>query len=428
MGEARNEEGTEVEEALEEEELEEDAREHEERLARVQEVSGAFSPGAPVTSQDLFAGRIEQMAQLNNLVSQRGMHGALYGERGVGKTSLAAVVSQILTARGHLTVRVSCGAGDSFSVVARRVFSEIVLTTKRAEPGFGDRTRVNTESAEQLLGDDDQITPDRVRHALEIVSKAGPVVVFIDEFDRLVDGDTRAPFADLIKGLSDYVVPATVVLVGVADDVNELVAEHRSVERSIQEILMPRMSMDESLDIVRRGLGAVGMSIEDQPHQRIARLSKGLPHYTHLLAQEAAINAAWNKRNDVVGDDVDTAIESAIDKAQQTVKNDYDQATYSAHASALYAQVLLACALAPKDDLGFFAPVDVREPLSKLVDRKVGIPTYQGHLKAFTTEKRGRVLQRRGEPWRWRYRFTEPLLEPFVLIKGLRDDARKKSG
>jgi Cdc6-like AAA superfamily ATPase len=392
--------------------------------ARVTDIGQAFSPGAPITSKDLFSGRVVQMAKVLEVVSQRGGHGVLYGERGVGKTSLAAVVSEMLRAQRRLTVRVNCSAGDSFAGAWRRVLGEISLTSETPQVGFGDKTRVTIASAESLLGEE-PVTPDRVRRALGVLSDLAPVVVFVDEFDRL-DRDARAPFADLIKALSDYVVNATVILVGVAEDVNELIAEHRSVERSLTEVLMPRMSPKESKQIVERGLQSISMTIEPGALESITRLSKGLPHYTHLLAQEAAISSAWQQRNEVTETDLRVAVENAIDKAQQTVKNDYHKATYSPRKINLYPFVLRACALASKDDLGFFAPADVREPLSELLKRKADIPIFQQHLNAFTLAGRGEVLQRRGEPRRFRYRFTDPLLEPFVILRGLRDDAQQR--
>lgn len=48
-----------------------------------------FTPGSPVNERDLFSGRIEQIQSVLDAVTQRGYHAVLYGERGVGKTSLA---------------------------------------------------------------------------------------------------------------------------------------------------------------------------------------------------------------------------------------------------------------------------------------------------------------------------------------------------
>jgi DNA polymerase III gamma/tau subunit len=52
-----------------------------------------FTPSAPIDNQALFAGRVNQLNRIIGAVSQRGQHAILFGERGVGKTSLANVLS-----------------------------------------------------------------------------------------------------------------------------------------------------------------------------------------------------------------------------------------------------------------------------------------------------------------------------------------------
>ncbi len=59
------------------------------------DVNEAFSPGAPVQERDLFAGRIEQLRALVDSVQQRGRHAIVFGERGVGKTSLANILAHL---------------------------------------------------------------------------------------------------------------------------------------------------------------------------------------------------------------------------------------------------------------------------------------------------------------------------------------------
>ena len=50
----------------------------------IRQINGAFTPGAPIDSKDLFAGRISQVQKVLNVVFQKGTHAALFGERGVG--------------------------------------------------------------------------------------------------------------------------------------------------------------------------------------------------------------------------------------------------------------------------------------------------------------------------------------------------------
>jgi ABC-type molybdenum transport system ATPase subunit/photorepair protein PhrA len=57
------------------------------------QASTVFQPRTPITGKDLFAGRWAELTDISDAVHQAGLHVAIYGERGVGKTSLANVVS-----------------------------------------------------------------------------------------------------------------------------------------------------------------------------------------------------------------------------------------------------------------------------------------------------------------------------------------------
>src|SRR4051794_24678414 len=53
-----------------------------------------FHPSAPIEENDLFAGRITQANGLLDAIYQKGQHAVLFGERGVGKTSLSNIVEK----------------------------------------------------------------------------------------------------------------------------------------------------------------------------------------------------------------------------------------------------------------------------------------------------------------------------------------------
>jgi len=388
-------------------------------LQRQRQVKNAFSPTAPINQRDLFAGRTEQMIALIDGVDEAGQHLVLFGERGVGKTSLAAVASSIIGANA-LTVRVNCQSGDTFSSVWRRAFNEIQITSQVEGVGFGSNPKESVQTVLQALELPDELSPDHVRATLTILARPRPVVVFFDEFDRMADPQVHGQFADAIKTLSDQGVRATIVIVGVADNVSELISEHASVERGLAQINMPRMSPSELAQIVERGLASVGMSAKPDAVRRITRLSQGLPHYTHLLAQQAALAAMSRGADEVRASDVRHAIVKSTERTQESIANLYYSATYSAREKNIYKQVLLACALAPADDRGFFAATAVRETLSRILGRKVEIPQFAGHLNAFAGE-RGPVLSKFGVQRKFRYRFTNPLLQPYVVMRGFED-------
>jgi hypothetical protein len=43
-------------------------------------------------------------------------------------------------------------------------------------------------------------------------------------------------------------------------------------------------------------------------------------------------------------------------------------------------------------------------------------------LNEFSDKKRGRILRKIGERRRYRYRFSDPLMQPFVIMRGVVDD------
>lgn len=385
-------------------------------LDRLRLVGEAFRPAAPIDRRSLFSGRSEQISELFSIAAQPGQHAVIFGERGVGKTSLAAVTAEMFKSANILVARATCDISDDYGSVWRKAFDELRLHTTTQKVGFTGGTQETSRSLAGLLGDD--VTPNSVRNALEQISTQRDVVIFIDEFDRLQDAAGRVLFADTIKTLSDRVVRATVALIGVADSVSELVREHRSVERALAQIHMPRMTRQELAEIATRGIELAQMAIRPDAVRRIATLSQGLPHYTQLLTQLAAQAALAARRTVVSGRDVDVAVGRALERAQQSVVEAYQEATADTRKS-IYPQVLLACALAPEDDFGLFTPTDVREPLSRILGKPHKTASFARHLDELSQESRGEVLQKYGTGRTSRYRFLNPLLQPYVAMRGV---------
>lgn len=115
-----------------------------------------------------------------------------------------------------------------------------------------------------------------------------------------------------------------------------------------------------------------------------------------------------------------------MDNAQQSIRNSYQQATTSPRKDTLFKQVLLACAVADVDALGYFASSDVREPLTKIMGKHYDIPNFSQHLDKFSSEDRGNVLAKTGKQRRFRFRFNNPLLQPFVIMRGMADGMLKE--
>lgn len=381
-------------------------------------VGQVFSPAAPINRQDLFAGRHEQMESLIDIAFERGQHAIVVGERGVGKTSMATVMTTVFGAKGtKLAVKVSCDVTDTYESIWRKVLDEFDFVAGSSEfitDGMIDRIRsITGRSARDLT-----LTPNDVCKALRLVTAVKECVIFLDEFERLRDRQTTAIFAETLQMLSDQQVAATVIIVGVADSIQELLSEHSTIEPALVQVHMPRMSPSELQEIVRRALSFVEMSIEDEALDLITRISSGLPHFTHLIAQIAARAAIDDRDQSIATGHVHNSLEILVDKTQGTILGAYNTATFS-HRKTLFPQVLLAAALAETDDHGYFAAADLVVPLSHIARRPYDIPAFSRHLHALANANRGHTLQRKGSDHRYRFRFANPLLQPYVLMRGL---------
>jgi Cdc6-like AAA superfamily ATPase len=391
-----------------------------EQLRRFEALSEAFRPAAPINRRTLFSGRTTQLADILGVVEQPGQHAIVFGERGVGKTSLVTVAAEVLAAGDILTARATCDRSDDFGAVWWKLLDQIAILVTRPGVGFGAEPRRESRSASGLLGGSS--TPYAVKQSIRAVAGDRRVVVFIDEFDRLASDEARLLFADTIKTLSDELGQATVVLVGVADTIDELVSEHQSIERALVQIHMPRMSPEELLEIVERGMETAMLTIDRDAAETIARLAQGLPHYSHLLGQLSGRIAVEDLRTKVHVGDVQVAVEEAIEKTQQSVLETYRRATAETRAT-LYPKVVLACAMARGDEYGFFGVTDVSEPLGEISGKRYTAKSFAHHLDELAGPDRGNLLQKRSGLGNARYRFGNPLLQPYVLMRGLAEGA-----
>jgi hypothetical protein len=97
-----------------------------------------FTPGAPINEKDLFAGRSEQVEKIIDAVSQRGCHAILYGERGVGKTSLSNMISASLANRLSFVIsRTNCDVSDSYSSLWTKALKDIEASDWISWPAIG---------------------------------------------------------------------------------------------------------------------------------------------------------------------------------------------------------------------------------------------------------------------------------------------------
>ena len=76
----------------------------EDAAAKRHEANELFTPSAPIAIAELFAGRQLQASKILDAIGERGRHIILFGERGVGKSSIAQI-TPFLVPRGARPVK-----------------------------------------------------------------------------------------------------------------------------------------------------------------------------------------------------------------------------------------------------------------------------------------------------------------------------------
>lgn len=383
------------------------------KFQRIAQANQVFTPGYPVSHKDLFAGRMEQLQRVLDTLNSPGRHPVLFGQRGVGKTSLANVLGQVL--KNLLSVKVSCDGSDTFATVWNRVLLTASVNFRQKALGFTGDDSTKTMSLAEALGHDPTTTkPAEIADLLRRMNS--PAVVILDEFDKLAATGAKAAFADLIKIVSDTAPLVTIVLVGVAENIHELVGEHASIERNLVHVELPLMSDTEIQTIYTKGLEKLHVPYDESVVAQIARLSGGFPHYAHLLGL-SSVKALVNSEAASVSQPLfDQACTLALSDAIEKYRDAFARATATTQASR-YPKVLGACGYAQTDSRGVFRATDVVEAFQNVFGEAVSIQAIVPALGEFLQEHRATVLRAVAIRGRQCYQFRDPMMRPYCRLK-----------
>jgi len=383
------------------------------KQTQLQILSTVFTPSSPIVSQDLFFGRFNQINKIVDAINEKGQHAVLYGDRGVGKTSLANIAREKLT--NIIIVKVTCNRTESFKEIWQKAFKQITLLNQRGGVGFTAVPTTHPVQLDLFLPQAEEIDSSDILTALSNINNL--VLCIFDEFDSVKNPDTLLRFADTIKALSDNAPNVTLLMVGIAKDVTDLIGSHPSNDRCIKQIKLPRMSPVELAEIVDNGVQKLGMTIDKSVKSDIVEFSNGFPHYTHLLAKYSARIAIEAQANHIDRNHFNLAVDDAIDNAQEFIRDMYQKAALSYKSDAIFNHIIAACAIVQEDEYGTFGISDVEEPLNKMTGKQYSSQSFSYHVSKLCEEERGKILEKVKLGKLNRYKFTNPLLRAFVKIK-----------
>ena len=362
-----------------------------------------FSPSTPVSTESYFVGRYHELQALLQAIYERGKHILLYGDRGVGKTSLANIMTAKCQAKNKdISIYKS-------SAIYAMDFDEI--WTSLLEQVDDSRLLETIEKRGKRKFD--------VRSLVTLFSKVWrPIVFIIDEFDIATQKeDNKKKFALLTKALSDSCPHITLVFIGVASNANELVDLHASLERCLVEFHLPRMQEREILDLLEGGGRKVGLNFQEEVKKQIVSYSVGYPYFAHLLAKHCCEHAVSLHYNAVTLQNFREGLKSAITSSKTLLKKQMQKAVTIKN--PLYRELLMLTANQDDENIN---TEDLKKHISK---RDTRLSFY---LSQLTQKKRGEVLekvsQKEGEVT---YRFKSPLLRTYLRMEMEKENIEAKT-
>ena len=276
----------------------------------------AFTPSQPVNDRNLFAGRKALLAAVIRAIEDERRHVVIYGQRGIGKTSVMHILAQAATEARYRLAYVSCGVGSNFDETIRLISQRLPLLFHSAYGPTSPESEKGATFAD-LLGES-EVNP---RLAADQLAKltGTRLIVMLDEFDRVESANFRSSIAEFIKNLSDRLVGVQLVIAGVAANLTELLAYAPSIQRGLFAVEAPPMPEDEIRLLVELGGRAGGVTFDEAAVDGVVAVADGSPYLASLLSHHAALGALDDGRLGVTSTDLSAALERALGEFENRI-------------------------------------------------------------------------------------------------------------
>jgi hypothetical protein len=273
------------------------------RMARLDfshELEKYFRPQNPVEDADRLQGRASQLNQMDRAIAATGRSIFVWGDRGVGKTSLAVASALTNLPISLRPIKASCDGRTTMLALMHSIIADLLGKNPlvkeadyKTQLGWGpakiERTGATDSWKLENANDVARTLEAAVTRWRDGFHGRDPIVI-VDEFDELEVAE-RKYFGDLIKQIGDRKVPITFMFCGVSESFDDLLAGHESADRYIEPVRLERLYLDDAMKILDDGASGLGIPVNADHKLRTAQISDGFPHFVHLLGN--AIYWEW---------------------------------------------------------------------------------------------------------------------------------------
>ncbi len=294
-------------------------------------------PSQPIDASEFLFGRDRQYEAMKSALHAPGRHSFIFGNRGVGKSSLAHSLAFDLQEQTD-PILLSCDEKTSMESIVADALREAGMSganksewTVSASLGVGG-TGIKFEKKDSSTTQDIKIVDtSSAVFALDYLRKihSDKPFIIIDEFDRIKDPKEREKFGTLLKQLGDKRSPVKFIFTGIAASYEELLMGHASSSRQIHELKLEPLHYSGCFAIIDRAFSEFGLSVPEDLRIRIAGISDGYPHYVHLICEKMLV-LAYERDLDCVTEHLFfDGLNEAVTSVAQSLRGPYEKATYA---------------------------------------------------------------------------------------------------
>ena len=322
-----------------------------------------LTPSDTIKTPERLFGREKNLRTIDRALNSPGRQIFIYGDRGVGKTSLARTAAFLHSATASPPIYVMCGKNSSFSEVMNAVGNALIPVEDRVEkpgsgggfnfsvPGVGGIGVTRSSRSPPLI-----TAPQSLNEALDVVryvasKRTGKTIIIIDEMERIETAAEREKFAEFIKNIPELGSDVRFIFGGIANDVNDLLQSHPSAGRILETINLARLHHSDLWQILTVVAQKLGVEMQQETLIRISQVSDGFPHYVHLIGE----SLFWSMFDDPAPltksgpTHFKAGIEGALQRTEASLRAQYDKATQKYRNTADYQEALWSLADSTSD-------------------------------------------------------------------------------
>lgn len=389
------------------------------------------SPSEPINTIELLKGRHSELEDIKRSLYAKGRHIFIFGDRGIGKSSLAQTAAYIYQSSDASIIQVGCTKTSTFlgimEAIAKKLVNSLDIIETQVRSTFNLKF-LNLEFLHRTSKKPEIPDIKDLDDALDVISDIKEIhsekpIIVIDEFDA-IEKEQRYHFAEFLKKMGDSGIYVPMIFSGIATSLDDLLGGHLSSIRQLKPIELKPISWDSRWDILVEALEAFDIDFDDEIKYRVAGISDGFPYYVHLITEHLlwAVYDDPHSMKSATSAHFYQALEASVKAVQEQIRKPYDTATLR-HSQDFH-HVIWAAAdstdLHRNIDSMYSSYERIIRDLNHLDEEKRLTPIdrrkFSQRLSTLTKESHGAVLKKMTENRNGWYHFSENMLRGYVRL------------